>query len=84
MYAVRETKSSLLSQKKGFPGFSDNTTGKQGGKGRKLLGKGVRSRGVVRIIFGHDCNFRFSPVPYCIRAKITSDPGHFLVCLCGV
>ena len=77
MYAVYETKSPLLLGEKGFLGFSDDAAGKKGVGGRKLLGKGVRLRGVACSICGHDCNFRFSPVPYRIRAKIMSDPGHF-------
>ena len=63
--------------KKDFRVLATIQPGNRGGKGRKLLVVEGRSRGVVCSIFGHDCNFRFFPVPYCIRANIMSDPGHF-------
>ena len=48
MYAVYETKSPLLSGKKGFPGFSDDTAGKKEGEMPKTscLGGQVERSGV--------------------------------------
>ena len=62
---------------KRLPGFSEEKAGEKEGKGQNLLGKGGRPTGVVRSIVGHDCNFRFPPASYRIRAKMMSDPGHF-------
>ena len=77
MCAVSGTMSPLLLGVKRLLGFSDDTDGKEGEEGRKLLGEEGRSRGVVRRKVGRDCNFRFPTVSYSIRAKMISESGHF-------
>ena len=78
MYAVCKTKSPLLSGKKGFPGFSDDTAGKQrGGKAENFLVRGSGREEWCAVYLATIVIFDFFPVPYCIRANIMSDPGHF-------